>query len=130
MATSKTIHVFSSASILNIKWLPLDPRLSSLTPYQAALHLYDKYVEENADLCINISFEIRKTIYRYFQELSQQQNNASFHDIKVRIETGKSGEIQFDDNNAMVRMYKIYDEAFTEVWRLIQTDSFVRFRSM
>eukprot|EP01084_Bolivina_argentea_P125963 223107_1 len=117
-------HAFSAASILNISWLPIDPRMFSLTPYQIALHLYDKYIEESSDLCINISFGIRKGIYRYFAEYTQRSNNASLHDIQLNenMET-------LNPNDDLVKLYTVYDEGFTEIWRLLQTDSFLRFKT-
>ncbi len=77
-------------------------------------YIYDKYIEESADLCINISFG----------ELSQRSNNASLHDIQLNenIET-------INENDDLVKLYKVYDEGFTEIWRLLQTDSFLRFKS-
>eukprot|EP01084_Bolivina_argentea_P125964 223108_1 len=71
--TIRSKRVFSAASILNISWLPIDIRMYNLKPYQIALHLYDKYVDESADLTINISFSIRREIYRFFQYVFQQQ---------------------------------------------------------
>ena len=96
----------------------------SLSPFQIALHLYDKYVDDNADLCINISFLNRKNIYRYFQDISMEQNNVSLHEIELNLDDSNQM------NNKLIRLYHIFDEAFTEIWRLIQTDSFMRFKCM
>eukprot|EP01084_Bolivina_argentea_P125962 223106_1 len=116
--------ILSATNILNMSWLPIDPRMFSLTPYQIALYIYDKYVEESADLCINISFGIRKGIYRYFAEYTQRSNNASLHDIQLNenMET-------LNPNDDLVKLYTVYDEGFTEIWRLLQTDSFLRFKT-
>ncbi len=104
--------ILSATNILNINWLPIDPRMFSFTPHQIALYIYDKYIDENADLCI----------YRYFADITQQSNNASVHEIEFN-------EDLIDENHELVKLYKVYDQAFTEIWRLLQTDSFLRFKS-
>eukprot|EP01083_Nonionella_stella_P000333 958_1 len=104
---------FAAVNIVKSGWLPIDPRMHTQTPYQLALNLYDKYIEENADLCINISYLNRNTIYREFQSLAQ---------------------INMDHLNATTQtahfeaLYEIFDGAFSEIWRLINMDSYARYR--
>eukprot|EP01083_Nonionella_stella_P162460 533385_1 len=103
-----------SVNITNIRWLPIDPRMHTQTPYQVALHLYDKYVDESADLCINISYINRNQIYRDFQSLAK--NNMDHRD----------GTTQTAHLEAM---FALFDGAFSEIWRLIAMDSYRRYRA-
>eukprot|EP01084_Bolivina_argentea_P057600 105234_1 len=90
------------------------------TPYKLALHLYDKYIEGSADLCINISHQNRKSIYGYFKQLSSKQT----------MEDEEKGDGSSSlTSDSMCILFKVFDDAFTEIWRLIQTDSFIRFKS-
>eukprot|EP01084_Bolivina_argentea_P144143 252982_1 len=97
-----------SASILNVSWLPIDSRMKKLSPYKIALYLYDKYIDDCADLMINISSENRRNIYRDFQQILQTEDVLNI------------------DNNIL---YIIFDQAFNEIWNLIANDSFFRFRT-
>eukprot|EP01083_Nonionella_stella_P013862 39007_1 len=99
--------IFNAETVLHVPWLPVDPRMHSSKPFVIALYIYDKYIEESADLCINISYECRKDIYRFFQELHVSQQK---HD-DVRC------------------LYELFDNAFRETWHLIATDSYFRFRT-
>ena len=95
--------IFSAATILGLSWLPINHRMHSPSSHSIALYLYDKYIEESADLFINISHETRKNIYRYFQKLHHA-------------------------NPSPMALYSIFDDAFIEIWGLIEGDSFNRFR--
>eukprot|EP01083_Nonionella_stella_P000331 956_1 len=103
-----------SVNITKVRWLPIDPRMHTQTPYQLALHLYDKYVDESADLCINISYINRNQIYRDFQSLAK--NNMDHRD----------GTTQTAHLEAM---FALFDGAFSEIWRLIAMDSYRRYRA-
>eukprot|EP01083_Nonionella_stella_P000332 957_1 len=103
-----------SVNITKVRWLPIDPRMHTQTPYQLALHLYDKYIDESADLCINISYRNRNQIYRDFQSLAQI--NLDHRDLTTQ--TAHLGV-----------MFGLFDGAFSEIWHLMEMDSFGRYRA-
>mmetsp|Transcript_74125 Transcript_74125/g.118080 ORF Transcript_74125/g.118080 Transcript_74125/m.118080 type:complete len:574 (-) Transcript_74125:210-1931(-) len=126
--TKEESSIFSANAILDVHWLPIDPRMlnEKKSPYELALVLYDKYVDESADLCINISFECRRAIYRYFQHLSQVHHDISTKD-KDDAEQASNHEVVYDEHNPLVNVYRVFDDAFVEIWSLIKGDSFRRF---
>eukprot|EP00484_Ammonia_sp_Unknown_P027510 CAMPEP_0197032256 /NCGR_PEP_ID=MMETSP1384-20130603/10977_1 /TAXON_ID=29189 /ORGANISM="Ammonia sp." /LENGTH=610 /DNA_ID=CAMNT_0042461889 /DNA_START=92 /DNA_END=1924 /DNA_ORIENTATION=+ len=123
-------RIFSAHNILDIHWLPVDPRMFCQSPHQIALGLYDKYVEESADLCINVSFVCRRAIYRYFHHLSQETHRRdSLQDIEILISKSKDDEAEtvYDETHPLVKLYRVFDDAFVAIWSLVKGDSFLRF---
>eukprot|EP01084_Bolivina_argentea_P087521 158083_1 len=106
--------IFSALNILNITWMPIDARMNTYSPYKIALYLYDKYIESSADLCINISSPNRREIYR------------TFKDLAVTLSEEHSRECEQD---IIITLYKLFDNAYIGIWHLIQTDAFIRFKS-
>eukprot|EP01084_Bolivina_argentea_P270425 459824_1 len=109
-------NIFSVPNISFAYWLPIDERMINYSPYQIALHLYDKYIEQSTDLCVNISSSNRREIYRNFKYLSQQL-------------TGSTNNMKESQQEIVIILYKLFDNAYSEIWKLIQNDTFIRFKS-
>eukprot|EP01084_Bolivina_argentea_P058354 106580_1 len=108
--------LFSVSNILNINWMPINNRMKIHTPHKLALYLYEKYIDSSADLCINICSKNRRFIYKTFKELASE-----LHDESQRLTT----ELQPPILNIL---YTLFDNALIEIWRLLKTDPFIRFK--
>merc|ERR1712129_585736 len=82
--------------------------LSQLDPYDYAKYLYDKYVMDESDLQINISSDTRK----HLTDLLLTKDKLQVSMI----------------NNYTDIMFKIYDQAWEQIHKLMRTDSFLRFQ--
>eukprot|EP01083_Nonionella_stella_P099711 280354_1 len=110
-------EIFSIDKILDVSWMPMDPRMLTYSPYKIALYLYDKYIESAADLTINISSTNRRSLYKAFKELALR---IPHHDT--------TQDIAFDPLVINI-LYTLFDEALIEIWHLVQMDTFTRFKT-
>ena len=105
-----------------------------------AIKLYCKYIVNNANLQINISYRVRNDITEQFYSyyMNNKVNNALTNEEKLYFESLKNSKHHFQilenksifqhNNNINVNFEKnIFDFAAKEIFELL-SDSFTRFR--
>jgi len=93
-----------------------------------AWFLYEKYIKDDSDLAINVSGEVREFLMNFFALPEETmcayvvQHSGGLEDESKELPAGV-------DEHVLVNtyLYHLYDQAFEEVWTLLQSDSFIRF---
>lgn len=100
--------IFRSRNCDDVDFVPSNDVLKNATPYEYAIYLYNKYVKYDCDLQVNISSRVSKALIQFSK--------------KERM------EIETDDKYSEL-MFVLYDKAWENIYRLIDKDSFSRFKS-
>ena len=106
--TKSKPNIFKSSAIMNVDYIPTNSQLHTLKPYDYAMYLYNKYVKDGSDLQINIPSKTRKALNKFL------------------IKTNRSEVELLDDYTD--KMFKLYDKAWEQIHKLIDKDSYSRFR--
>jgi len=90
--------------------------------------LYEKYVKEDSDLAINISGEAREFLINFFSLPEEAvstfivEHSGGRQDESKQLPTGLEEHVLIN-----TYLYHLFDQAFEEIWALLQSDSFIRF---
>eukprot|EP01084_Bolivina_argentea_P131467 232045_1 len=97
--------------------------------FEYSRHLYLKYVDNSADLSINVSHSVRKPLWDLF---SKDINEEAFQKIML-IYHDELNEINLKPYEEIILiqtyLYHAFDVAFDAVWRLLQRDTFGRYQN-
>eukprot|EP01083_Nonionella_stella_P196234 722214_1 len=100
--------------------------------YEHAQHLFLKYIDTESEFTINVSYEARKDLLLLFSK----DKVLGFQSIlmKNEITNVQSNEMVFSKMDQLVRslvikefLYSMFDCALSEIWKLLSSDSYVRF---
>ena len=95
--------------------------------YEYSKHLYEKYIKNGCDLMVNVSSPIRDDLDKIFNGINERPQDAVNRIAKQVVPKNKPKRChsKLIINNYL---YHVFDRAFEEIWNLVQSDSFVRFR--
>eukprot|EP01083_Nonionella_stella_P172356 591290_1 len=100
--------------------------------FKYALYLYRKYVDEKADLVINVSAIVRSNLANVFRfESFHPEQFESLHSElfeSFQSEQFESKDWEKFESFRKKCLYHVFDVAFREIWLLILNDTFFRFR--
>eukprot|EP01083_Nonionella_stella_P196235 722218_1 len=102
--------------------------------YDHARHLFLKYVDSGSKFTINVSFRIRKDLLLFFSTdrstglnaILKKHVNTSAPSAPLIAPLSKKAQIV---RSLMIKefLYLMFDGALAEVWKLLSSDSYVRF---
>lgn len=112
----------------------IDPFRDNITElFTQGSYIFNKYIEDDAELCVNVSYDVRQPLQTLFR-LSYQH---AFQDIYQNGWDQLNEEekrIITDDEHHRIRLIKTYlyhcfDRTFDAVWALLRDDVFLRFQA-
>eukprot|EP01083_Nonionella_stella_P318626 1165658_1 len=100
--------------------------------YEHALNLFMKYLDSESEFTINVSYGTQKDLLLFFSgDKASAFDEILNKNALIRVE---SREVIFSKTDQLVRslvikesLYLIFDSALTEVWRLLSSDTYIRF---
>eukprot|EP01083_Nonionella_stella_P033104 90627_1 len=101
------------------------------------MYLFNKYIARGSELCVNLPWQARSTLIRFFKTEMNQCFNiiSSLNDGRInKLLTENEKNIILADKvyfkNLLIKtyLYHIFDISFKCIWALIRDDTFVRFQ--
>ena len=121
-------QLFDPREIRKLDWVPWDRRMRSNALLALASFVHDKFLEEQSPLAVNISYGTRKEVYHAFRKLNLK--SAAEHG-EAYLETLQEEEVVYDEAylETLTSLFVLFDTASAEVFKLLQTDAWSRFKS-
>ena len=87
-------------------------------------HIYDRYIDDDAEYCINLSFLVRRKFKKLI--MSELGYESVGRVTEIALNSFSVDEIE-GNNESMASLMHLMDEAVAEINSLLSFDCFIRF---